>query len=325
MNSGLVLTAVLTALLASPRLASGADRKATRIPPGQLSINGYVHVQWLYDFRETAAPRQGFDLRRARIEVRYDLADAAAEIEVGCDELEVTVKDAYLEYRVSPALGFVAGLRKMPFSREELTPVSKLLVIERSEMNDMFGDAGFLGRDIGLALEGKLPWVPIRVEYAAGVYNGNGDRAFEDYDDAKQFGERLTVQPAEQLTLGLSATQRNDSLTGRVVTAYGADVSWQRGKATVDAEVLTGNRGPERRMLGAYLLGAYRLGAFEPGLRLERLDEDLAEAEDCITALTLACNWYPYRKVQLKANAVSNVSSGQPFEHKLVMQAQVGF
>jgi len=306
--------------------AHGAGKKGKAQDPGLLSINGYVHVQWMYDFHKNALPRHGFDLRRGRIEFRYDLADViGAEVEIGCDELDLTVKDAYLEYRVSPALGFVAGLRKMPFSREELTPISKLLMIERSETNDMFGDQGYLGRDIGLAVEGGIFSNRLPVGYALGVFNGNGNRVFEDYDDDKQFCERVTFRPLEQLTLGLNATQRNDSLTGRLVTAYGGDAAAGLGRASFELEVVAGNAGTDRHMLGCWLLGAYRFGSLEPGLRLERVYEDLAEAGDNATILTLACNWYPLRKVQLKANLVSDFGSATNPGHELVIQAQVGF
>ncbi|MEO0082008.1 MAG: porin [candidate division WOR-3 bacterium] len=299
--------------------ASGKERSQ----PGLLSINGYVHVQWMYDFDRYAVPKHGFDLRRGRIEFRYDIADkVGAEIEIGCDKLALTAKDAYLEYRISPALGFTAGLRKMPFSREELTPASKLFMIERSETNDMFGDQGYLGRDIGVTLQGESLPFPLPVGYSLGVYNGNGDRVFEDHNDAKQFCERLTVQPLGAITVGLNGSQRNDSLTGNVLTAWGADIAWQTGRVSADAEVLYGNRGTDRRMFGAYLVGAYRLAAFEPGLRLETVSDNLADSRDRTTAVTAACNLYLYRKVQLKTNLVVRFPDWQP---KFVAQAQVGF
>ena len=179
-----------------PSLIFCADKKDKFQNPGLLSINGYVHVQWMYDLHKGASPRYGFILRRGRVEFGYELADAVAtEIEVGCDKLALTVKDAYIEYKVNPLLHFVAGLYKMPFSREELTPISKLLMIERSGINKLFGDYKYLGRDIGLTVKGELFRHRVPVGYSVGVFNGNGDRIFRDINNAKQFAERLTVEP----------------------------------------------------------------------------------------------------------------------------------
>jgi hypothetical protein len=294
--------------------------------PGLLSINGYVHVQWMYDFQESVFPRSGFILRRGRVEFRYELADiVATEIEIGCDKLALTVKDAYIEYQVSPILRFIAGLHKMPFSQEELTPISKLLMIERSETNEMFEDYKYLSRDIGLTIEGELFRNKLPVGYRFGVFNGNGNRIFQDNNNAKQFTERLTIKPLNWFTLGINTTQRNDSLTGKLVTAWGEDILCRFGSITVKHEILLGNAGPYHRMLGGYLLGAYRIGDFEPGLRIERLYTDLTETKEYTTLLTTACNWYPHRKVQLKTNLITDIKTGWKFENKILIQAQAGF
>lgn|GEM_PF-2214103 len=298
--------------------------------PG-LTVDGYVHVQWLSDFTRNAVPGHGFNLRRGRVEFRYDLSGAAAEIELGCDELKVSVKNARVEFRPLDQLGFSAGLEKMPFSREELTPYNRMLMIERSKTNDRFGDYGYLGRDIGLTARGKFEIrnpkseTPTTLNCAAGIYNGNGDRLATDNNDAKQFCERITFAPCSWLDGGLSGTQRNDSATGRLVGAYGADLALKLGKAQAQVEVMTGNAGPDKRMLGAHAVAGYRLGAFEPGIRLEWLAEDLADPMNRILSGTLGCNWYPIRRVQLKANLAAHREPGPDTGPELLIQAQVGF
>ncbi len=301
-------------------------------PKGQdgFSFGGYVHVQWMNDFRPDAVPAYGFELRRARVEFCYDLDRAGVEIELGGDKLDLTLKDAFVRYQVATPLQLVAGLRKMGFSHEELTPASKLLTIERGEMNDRFGEADYLGRDIGLAAEGELLRVApgsqgLTIGYALGVFNGSGTRRSQDWNDAKQFCERLTLSKLDWLSFGANASQRNDSLTGQLMTAWGGDISLRPGRIMLEAEALYGDAEPGQRMLGGYVQCFWRLNAFEPGIRFEQMYPSLADRTDRTTTVTTACNWHLRRRLELKANLVSEARPDDGLAHKIVLQAQAGF
>jgi hypothetical protein len=324
MRRGTRFCSLVVGFVAVMPLAAAAKRGGQTIPVW-VSVSGYVHAQWLYDLHAGVYPRQTFLLRRARVKFKSEQSGIVADVEMGCDDLVPVVEDAYIGYQVVPALGFVAGLRKMPFSLEELTPTRKLLMIERGLTNDLFGDYDYLGRDIGIAVEGECRLRRMPFSYSAGVFNGNGAKLSKDYNDAKQFAERITANPTGSLTVGLNATQRNDSLTGKVVTAYGGDITGRFGRATIQGEVLAGNSEPGRHMLGAYVAGAYRLGAFEPGLKVERLIPDLADAGDNQTELTAACNWYAHERLELKANLIGDATSRGTFGYAVLTQAQVSF
>ena len=315
------LTGVL--LVASLAPAKGGAKKAERSDFGQIVASGYVQVQWIDDFRSGAYPTYTFELRRLRLRFQYVPSDIGACVELACDGLEPTVEDAYIQYQVMTELRFVAGLHKMPFSREELTSGSKLLMIEHALTTDTFGDYGYLGHDIGLAVEGDL--LRQRLGYAVGVYNGNGGRLSRDRNNAKQFCERLTYQATKGLSLGVSGTQRNDSLTGTPVSAYGVDGEWKKSRWTVEGEVLAGTASPGTRMAGAWLAGTCRLGRVEMGVRLERLYPDLSETGESETQATLAGTWYPHRRVQIKANVVTDVTSNRSLEPEMILQGQVSF
>lgn len=324
LNNQNLLAIVFFLLL--PIVIFATDKKEKFQNPGLLSINGYVHIQWLYDMHDRALTRNTFLLKRGRLEFRYELTDiVAAEIEIGCDKIDLTVKDAYIEYQASSMIRLIAGLKKMPFSYEEITPVSKLLLIERTETNKLFGDYKYLGRDIGLAVEGEIFKYSMPVGYSFGIYNGNGDRVFKDNNNAKQFAERITIKPSKLVTVGINATQRNDSLTGKLVTAWGGDIVYCPDNLKIESEMLFGNSVPDQHILGVYVTGAYRTGAFEPCLRIEQSYSDLQETEDGITQLTIGCNYYPHRKVQLKTNWVSDIDNAWNLEHKFIVQAQVNF
>jgi phosphate-selective porin len=307
---------VPTVLLAS----EDADSPRYRFP-----ITGYVQVQWKSTFEDNGIGDHGFVLRRARLKYEHSmLKDFRAEVEVGFDELSLALKDAYFEYQVWPLLKARAGLFKMGFSREELTAVRNLLMAERTMTNDEFTDPGFLGRDIGLAVEARLLKNPIPVCYALGVFNGNRADLFQDDNFAKQFCERLTIEPVDELELGLNATQRNDSLTGKLANAYGGDLAFESGRTTANAELLVADNLPGRTMLGAHLTAGYRIGRFEPGLRVERFYPDITETGDWTTLVTAGLNWYVHRLVQLKLNAVAEFRPGEETGYEILVQAQAG-
>jgi hypothetical protein len=309
-------------LVTSLAPAKGGDKDG-QYGFGQIVASGYVQVQWIDNFRPGAYPAYTFDLRRLRLKFQYVPSDIGACVELACDRLTPAVENAYIQYKVMTELRFVAGLRKMPFSREELTSGSKLLMVEHAMTTDTFGNHGYLGHDIGFAVEGDV--LRQHLGYAVGVYNGNGGRLARDRNNAKQFSERLTYQAAPEFSVGVSGTQRNDSLAGTPVSAYGADCEWKKNRWTVEGEVLAGTAAPGTRMAGAWVAGTCRLGAVEPGIRLERLYTDLSETGEGQTQLTFAGTWYPHRRLQIKANLVSDVTARWSLEPELILQGQVVF
>jgi len=311
---------LLAVLAAGPALAV---RVSPRSAVERLDIEGYVHLQWRQDSDIRARPGYGFLLRRARVEFHYRFDErASAALELGADKLELTLKDASIAYRVGRPLRFIAGLHKMPFSREELEPSRRMLAVERSLTNDTFDRAGFLGRDIGLTVEGEF-FSPLKpVGYALGVYNGNRGRLYRDNNNAKQFVQRLTFTPVPGLVAGLAATQRNDSLTGRLVAAGGADAALNVGPARMTAEVLIGTPSPDRLALGAILAVGWRLGPVEPVLRAEFFTPD-RRGESRATLLTAGGNWYLHRRIRLKGNFTAGFGAAPA--NVLLVEAQAGF
>ncbi len=313
--------ATLALLVLLPLLAWAAGAKKGK--PDKLSVRGYVHVQWKFDFRAGAFPNHGFDIRRGRVKFRYKPVDRVlGAVEFGCDELNLTVKDVYVEYRAGRSLRFIAGRHKMPFSREELCPASRLLLVERGETNDAFEEYGHLGRDVGVMVEGDLLERAFPIGYAVGVFNGTGG-AFSDYDNAKQFVERLTFAPVRGLSVGLNSTQHTDSATGRPMFAHGVDFACGIARATLQGEILLGNRLPDATMLGWQLVGSYRLGAFEPGVRYEQLHQDLKEPGDCMRMLTCNLSWEMHRKVRLLAGLLTDLGPERMGCRTVIVQVQV--
>jgi phosphate-selective porin len=237
----------------------------------------------------------------------------------------LTIEDVYFEYKVAQPLSFVVGQYKMPFSREELRPTSKLLVVDRGEVNDAFDDYGYLGRDVGISIQGQVLENMLPMEYALGIFNGNGCGFPGDNDNTKQFAQRMTVDPVNGLSVGINSTQKTDSATNEMVMAHGCDLLFQKGGASIESEILLGETEPDKTMIGGYLAGAYRIGWFEPAVKIERLYSDSRETEDYAASFTYGLNWYFHKKARLQANCITSILPEQEACHVVVVQAQVGF
>ncbi len=292
----------------------------------KTSIKGYVHVLWKYDFREDIVPNNEFQVRRARVKFRNSISDnLLINIEIDCGKAGFTAKDVYFKYRLNSLLNFVVGQYKMPFSREELRSSSKLSVVDRGEVNDIFDDYGYLGRDIGISVKGKLMEKKFPIKYAFGIFNGSGYSMAGDYNNSKQYAERITLAPVNNLSIGINSTQRNDSLTGEVIMAHGGDFSYKMGGATIEGEILSGNTELDKTMLGYYLSGLYQIGSFEPVVKLERLYPDSKETGNYISLFTYGLNWYFHKKARLQTNLITNILTEEETYHTIVIQAQVRF
>lgn len=291
------------------------------------SIEGYVHTLWKYDFRKDISPDNEFQLNRAQIKFENAISSKIfATIEIGYDKSVLEFKDVFLEYKALSFLNFVMGQHKMPFSREELCPNSKLFVIDRGEMNELFDDYGYLGRDIGASIKGEFLTNTFPVTYALGVFNGAGCLVNGDNNDAKKFAERITLDPIKDcLSIGLNSTQQNDSLTGEVITASGADFLYKKKGLSIGSEILYGYADTVNTITGYYLIGAYRIGPFEPGIKFEKINPDSKVNDDDISTITCAVNWYLHQKARLQANLVTYMPEKEENYNIFIIQAQVNF
>jgi hypothetical protein len=115
------------------------------------------------------------------------------------------LRDAYIGLTAFPWLEVRAGQFKRPFSRIELLPRRRLTTIDRGLVNRWaVGRLGYGERDVGVALGGRL-WDAARLDYAVGVFNGNGAGVLEgDGYGFKDFSARLDARPVRWLSLGLS-------------------------------------------------------------------------------------------------------------------------
>ncbi len=101
--------------------------------------------------------------------------------------------DGYAELNYWPEFRVRGGQFKVPFSFEELTSSRVIDFVERSVVNNLVP-----ARDVGAMFHGSL--FDGTLEYAAGIFNGNGQNNAET-NDSKEYAGRLLVRPFKQTAI----------------------------------------------------------------------------------------------------------------------------
>jgi hypothetical protein len=108
-------------------------------------------------------------------------------IQASADRGNFDLRDAYFDFAYTTLFVPRPGQFKVPFSREELTSSSELLLVERSIVNEEFA----FGRDKGTAIYGVLGNY---ITYGVGVFNGDG-RNGRSVDSNLLYVGRVMVTP----------------------------------------------------------------------------------------------------------------------------------
>jgi len=332
--------------------ANLAKIKAYPINAGKkITIAGYTQVR--YQALEETGKIDGFDIRRARLDVKgtispywsyrvqFDLAGSPKLI------------DAYAELKLNDYFNFTIGQAKIPFSLENLTSSNKLELIDRSQAvealvargKDVGGNQN--GRDLGIQLGGtilKLKDRPV-VDYRFGIYNGSGINV-ADNNEKKDFATRLIVHPV--VGLDISAALYNGSRfvpevkevkTNGVVTTpyaaaknvdrnrYGFDLNYDLKNLAIRGEYVHGTDDLIDREGYYFQAGYYFL---EKKLQLiakyDFYDADKAKANDASTWYVFGANYNFNTNVRLQANYTFKQEEGTSINNNLAsIQFQIGF
>ena len=326
--------------------ANLAKVKAFPINAGKkITMAGYTQVR--YQALEESGKIDGFDIRRARLDVKgtispywgyrvqFDLAGTPKLI------------DAYAELKLNDYFNFTIGQAKIPFSLENLTSSNKLELIDRSQAvealvargKDVGGNQN--GRDIGIQLGGTILKYNDRpvIDYRLGVYNGSGINT-TDANEKKDFATRLILHPVAGLDI--SAALYNGSRyiaevkTGTVVTTpaknvtrdrYGFDLSYDLNNFSVRGEYLHGtdeliNREGYYAQIGYYFLQK----KLQLLAKYDFYDADKSKANNASTWYVLGANVNLNANVRLQANYTFKQEEGTGIDNNYAsLQFQIGF
>ena len=311
----------------------------------KITIAGYTQVR--YQALEETGKIDGFDIRRARLDVKgvispywsyrvqFDMAGTPKLI------------DAYAELKLNDYFNFTIGQAKIPFSLENLTSSNKLELIDRSQAvealvargKDVGGNQN--GRDIGIQLGGtilKLKDRPV-VDYRLGVYNGSGINT-TDTNEKKDFATRLIVHPI--VGLDISAALYNGSRfvpevkTGTVVTSpaknvdrnrYGFDLNYDLKDLAIRGEYIHGTDDLVDREGYYFQAGYYFLQKkLELIAKYDFYDADKAKVDNASTWYVFGANYNFNTNVRLQANYTFKQEEGTSIDNNMAsVQFQIGF
>jgi len=326
--------------------ANLAKVKAFPINAGKkITIAGYSQVR--YQALEETGKIDGFDIRRARLDVKGNISPYwAYRVQL---DLAGTPKliDAYAELKLNDYFNFTIGQAKIPFSLENLTSSNKLELIDRSQAvealvargKDVGGNQN--GRDIGIQLGGtilKLKDRPV-LDYRLGVYNGSGINT-TDTNEKKDFATLLIVHPV--VGLDISAALYNGSRfvpevkTGTVITTpsknvdrnrYGFDLNYDLKDLAIRGEYIHGTDDLVDREGYYFQAGYYFLQKkLQLIAKYDFYDADKAKVDNASTWYVFGANYNFNTNVRLQANYTFKQEEGTSIDNNFAsIQFQVGF
>lgn len=296
-----------------------------------LKFSGFV--QGLYQANlsdEGELTSNTFRMRRVRLSAEGTLYKGLTYKIQGDFSRSPMLVDAFVKYKVADAFAIQLGQFKTPFSLESpINPVN-LEIFDYGEgiqklvgYSDVCGVGG-LGRDIGLMATGKL--FPVKgeegikyhvVDYALGVFNGNGPTT-TDNNNRKDIVGRLEVHPGlKDLTLSGSyyyGKYTKDDNIDCTRNRWAAGAQYNDGKLVLRGEYIAGETGVAPTLIpedlgyynsnGYYGVVGYNFQAGEqkimPVLRYEHFTKDASIAKGGTNWYTVGINYWPLKSVNFK-------------------------
>jgi hypothetical protein len=140
----------------------------------ELKIGTQLQFRYTWeDIEEDDEVDTNFSIPRARLKFSGHVfnEDLLYKIQIDFGKGQVLLKDWYAEYGIDPDWLWIRGGQfKRPFSRQQITSSSELVLIDRAITDKAFG----AGRDLGMFLGDRYEKSP-PFEWVIGVFNGTGE------------------------------------------------------------------------------------------------------------------------------------------------------
>ena len=269
-------------------------------------------------------------MRRVRLSVDGKLSKTVSYKIQGDFVRSPMLVDAYVKYKPCNEFAIQVGQFKTPFTLESpINPVNLEIfdygesVQQLSGYNDICGIKA-IGRDIGVMATGSLFPVMRRgetvynlVDYAVGVFNGNGVNVV-DNNNRKDIVGRLEVHPGmKDLTLSGSyyyGKYYKDEENYGTRNRWAAGAQYNDGKLVLRGEYIGGKTGQAPTVIpedlgyfnsnGYYAQAGYYFQAGEqkimPVLRYEHFTKDAGIIDGGTNWYTAGINYWPLKSVNFK-------------------------
>ncbi|MBQ8424082.1 MAG: porin [Coprobacter sp.] len=292
-------------------------------------ISGFINFRYQYSDKNGGS--NSFDVRRARLDFKGNIStkvDYRLFLEFSGTP---KVLDAYVRWKIDRRVNVQVGEFKIPFSLENTYGPTTLETIDNSmaisklcNYSDLSGMSAN-GRDIGIGLYGGfLPRDGYNiVDYAIGVFNGNGIN-ISDNNKAKDFSGRLNINPLRSLTLSASYYYGRYKKSGATYSIdrerVAAGAQWVDNKWLVRSEYLYGKTA-DTKSEGVYaVVGYYVHPQVQPLLKYDYFKSDKALDSSRESDFTVGLNYSPIKWIRLQANYTYKLISGSDNVNYLALQ-----
>jgi phosphate-selective porin len=309
-----------------PLAGFSEDKPAPAITASKsFKLTGYT--QFFGTIQETGVDSAA--VRRARFSLSGEIIkNLKAKVAIDLVRSPVLV-EVQLDAAFSEALNLRFGQFLVPFGVESAVSTADLDTINRSQPVDKLApgrDVGTLGRDVGVALTGKISLF----DYTVGLFNGTGANK-ADTNDKKDFAGRLGVRPLDFLSVGASLYK------GSYNTAVGTP-SNRRDRTGLDAEATFGDLSLKGEYVWAIDDATDKRGWFAQAgwfvlpktiqvlAKFDSFDKNVSAVSDRMSLYTFGLNWFFAERTKLQVNFESlRTESGRMANQTLLVQFQAGF
>lgn len=327
---------------------SDAKKKSFLVTAAKsIQLAGYTQAR--YQNLEESGKKSGFDIRRARLDVKgtispyfgYRLQSDFAGTSTGAF---AKLLDAYGEVKLADYFNLTIGQQKVALSFENQISDNKSDNIDRSQVvealvargKDVIGNHN--GRDIGIQANGSLLKLNGRffVDYYVGFYNGTGINVAADNNSSKDAAVRLVLHPFNGIGLGgsyysgvgnylVNSTDPKPSNKGR--NRWGAELTYDSKKLSFHSEYLQGkdniiNKAGYYAQLAYYVLPE----KFQVVGKYDIYDPNPDQSDNVLTVYTFGLNYYFNLNVKLQiAYNFKREQGAQISNNFAVVQFQIGF
>ncbi len=321
----LLAVAVLTCSMA---MAQSADEVSERELEARVlkleekfswmpSISGSVWARYQFD---THAGDKGFDVRRARLDIKGYIApklDYRLQLEFASSP---KIIDAFVRYTPVKGFGVQFGQAKFPFTLENPYSPLKLETIENamgvsymSGFSDLTGIKSN-GRDIGLSIFGDL--FKGVINYQVGVYNGAGINK-SDENKHKDFAGRLNINPFKHLTLSGSVYLGKTGAQGAMAdrNRYAVGARFDNKALVIRSEYIWGTTGAQESE-GVYAVAGYWVSKkVMPVVRFDYFNTHVGTPDAAQTNYLVGVDYWPLKNLRLQLNYtyqhIAGIDSGK--------------
>lgn len=306
----------------------------------QMTLTGYSQVR--YQFFNEKGKKDGFDIRRARIDLKGSITPVLS-YRVQADLVDKPkLIDAYAEIKPVDFISITAGQFKIPFSLENLTSSNKLEMIDRSQVvealvargKDVIGNQN--GRDIGVQVSGTL--IKIKdlhlIEYRVGIFNGSGINVADTANENKDIAARLIFTPVKGISFGGGFYSGWDKaikpdVAGQSQTRnrYGAEFSYVLSRFSFKGEYISGKDGRASRA-GWYIQTGYYMvpGKLQILGKYDVYDPNTSTKDNISTNYVFGANYIFNNWSRLQAFYTIRQEEGPAIDNNYIsIQYQIGF